>query len=80
MAARATKARKPAKRRTVKRKPANRSLNDILIELGRQALLEGVNEVLEDLGVDSGVKVELALRKPKPRRKPARKTTRTKRR
>lgn len=72
MAARATKARKPAKRRKPARKPANRSLNDILIDLGRQALQEGVKQVLEDHGVDSGVSVELALVKA---RKPARRKT-----
>ena len=79
MAARkATKARKPAKRRKPARKPANRSLNEILIDLGRQALLEGVKEVLVDHGVDPSVRVDVAL--TKPRRKTARKAPRRTRR
>jgi hypothetical protein len=54
---------KSAKRRS---KPAtNRTMNEILIDLGRQSLQEGVQSVLEDLGVGSSVKVELALTKPR---------------
>ena len=61
--------KKPVRRATTpyrkrKVKPA-RSLNEILIDLGRQALQEGVRQVLEDHGIDSSVKVAMALTKPR---------------
>jgi hypothetical protein len=79
--------RKAAKRRTSKRKPARstrrarpngRSVNEILMDLGRQMLTEGVKEVLADHGVDPSVKVEMVLTKPKARR-PARKPAKRRR-
>lgn len=67
-ARRATKARSTRTSRTARRaKPAGRTMDQILIELGRQALVEGVKEVLEDHGVDSSVKVDMVLRPPSRR-------------
>ena len=77
MATRDTRrASKSAKRRS---KSTGRTLNEILIDLGRQALQDGVRGVLEEHGIDSGVKVELALTKPKAKRKAARKAVRRRR-
>lgn len=72
MATRKASKRKPA----AKRKSAGRTLNEILIDLGRQALQDGVRGVLESHGIDDSVKVELALTKPKARRKVVRKSAR----
>lgn len=74
MATRKTSKRKPAAKRS---RSTGRTLNEILIDLGRQALQDGVRGVLESHGIDDSVKVELALTKPKKvRRKVARKTAR----
>lgn len=57
--------KKPGRRKTT----PSRTLNDILIDLGRQALVDGVREVLEEHGIDSSVKIEMALTKAKVARK-----------
>ena len=69
--------KKPAAKRNSKRS-AGRTLNQILIDLGRQALQDGVRSVLESHGVDSSVGIELALTKPRrssKAKKPARRRT-----
>lgn len=75
---RASKRRSPARSARRARPTGERSVNEILMDLGRQALVDGVKEVLEDHGVDSSVKVEMVLKSP--RRKGARKAKRTTRR
>lgn len=55
-------ATKSAKRRS---KPtANRSLNQILMDLGRQYLIDGVKEVLAEEGIDTDT-VQVAITKPR---------------
>lgn len=75
------KTTRPTKRRPIARS-GGRGMNEILIELGRQALIEGVKEVLEDHGVDSSIKVDMVLRpaKAKGGRKPPKTRRTTKRR
>lgn len=72
MAVRKPSRRKPvkwSKRRKAPARSTGRSLNEILMELGRQTLVEGVREVLEEHGIDSNVKVDMVLTKPRPARR-----------
>lgn len=76
MATRKKAARRSSRKSARRTAKASRSMNDILIDLGQQYLSEGVREVLEEHGVDSDVKVNLLLTRPKTARKASRKTAR----